>query len=344
MTRNSESGFSLVEVMLAAVLTVGIIGAVFGLMNQNQRMFMTETSVTEMNQSVRTAVDLITRDVQSAGVGLPRGTGNFAAIFYTNGASGGVDSLLMVNGDLNAPVSDLVPQEGAGATFNLLVPNGLTITGSGASQTMTYNDPDGTARNLYQSYSTDANYYIVYDDVHAMLIALTANAQTTVVGGVTQIQLTHATGNTINNTANYGTTIDQKFGTAIDTGPPDYNSARVAKLGNLVAYRINTTTKELERTEDLTTWYSVARGITDLQVKYRVLTRVAGVVSESKLDAPTARGNIRSMIFTLKAETPDVDPADKSFRKTVLSFEVSPRNLNLTNNNNLSATSPDQDS
>ena len=344
MIRNGESGFSLVEVLLAAVLTVGIIGAVFGLMNQNQRMFVTESSVTEMNQSVRTAVDFLTRDVQSAGVGLPRGTGNYAAIFYTNGASGGTDSLLMVNGDLYAPVADLVPQVGSSSTFNLLVPTGLNITGVGAGQTFTYNDPSGTAHNIYQTYATDPSYYLVYDDVRAMIFALTANAQTTVVGATTQIQLTHATGNTMNNTANFGTTIDQKFSTSIDTGAPNYSNARVAKLANLIAYRINATTKELERTEDLTNWYAIARGITDLQVKYRVLSRVAGVISESILDAPTARANIRSMIFTLKAETPDIDSAEKTYRKTVMTFEVSPRNLNLTNNNNLSATSPDQDS
>src|ERR1044072_1484841 len=97
---NGEAGFSLIEVTMAALLTVGIIGAVFGLLNRNQQIFVTESGVTDMNQNMRTAVDLLTRDAQSAGMGLPsRNPGSFAAIFFTDGANGAPDKIMIANGD-----------------------------------------------------------------------------------------------------------------------------------------------------------------------------------------------------------------------------------------------------
>ena len=103
MRSNDEKGFSLLELMVAAVLTVGLMGGIFALVNRNQQVFVTESGVTDMNQNVRTAVDLLTRDIQCAGVGLPVRHGNFAALYYKNGANGAPDSIMMINGDPSAP-------------------------------------------------------------------------------------------------------------------------------------------------------------------------------------------------------------------------------------------------
>ena len=95
-----EEGFSLIELTIAAMLTVGLVGAVFSLLNRNQQIFINETGVSDLNQNMRTVVDLITRDVQSAGMGLASrvsttfsGSGTFAALFYLNGASGAADAV-----------------------------------------------------------------------------------------------------------------------------------------------------------------------------------------------------------------------------------------------------------
>src|SRR5437773_1473091 len=105
MTGKAESGFSLLELMVGAVLTVGLMGVVFGLLNSNQQVFVSQSTVGDMNQNVRTAVDLLTRDIQSAGTGLvvPSGIGSggcMAAIFYKDGGTGVPDSLMIVNGDV----------------------------------------------------------------------------------------------------------------------------------------------------------------------------------------------------------------------------------------------------
>ncbi|HKP88052.1 MAG TPA: hypothetical protein VJZ26_18250 [Blastocatellia bacterium] len=327
-----EEGFSLLEVMMAALLTVGLIGAVFGLLNRNQQVFITETGVTDMNQNIRTAVDLLTRDVQSAGMGLPsRSPGCFAAIYYTDGASNAPDKIMMANGDPFAPTADVKSQDAANNKFLCIVPSDITVTGSGTSQQMTYLNAAGSATAIFRSYSTVARSYIVYDDYRARVLRLSANAQITGVGASTQLELPF-------DNANY-TNPASTFGSALDTAAPDYTQSKIAMLGSLVAYRVNQTNNELERTEDLTNWFTVARGIVDFQISYRVVTGkdVNGNDIESVTTAPADRTNIRSVTFTIIAETPDLQPKDKSYRRAVQKFEVTPRNFNLLNNTNLSA-------
>jgi Tfp pilus assembly protein PilW len=328
-----EEGFSLIEVTIAALLTVGLVGAVFGLLNRNQQVFITETGVTDMNQNIRTAVDLLTRDIQSAGMGLPsRNPGSFAAIFYTDGASNAPDKLMMANGDPYAPTADVKSQDSANSKFLCLVPPDVTITGSGTSQLMTYLNASNTATPIFRSFSTTPRSYIVYDDNRARVMTLTANAQITGAGANTQLELPYNAG-TYSNPASV-------FGSSLDTAAPDYTLSKVAMLTNLVAYRLNQTNNELERTEDLATWYTVARGIVDLQVEYRIVTGkdpVTGNDIESMTSAPTDRSNIRSVLVKIVSETPDLQPKDKGYRRAVQKFEVTPRNFNLLNNTNLSA-------
>lgn len=329
---NGESGFSLIEVMVAAMLTVGLMGAIFGLLNRNQQVFVTETGVTDMNQNIRTVVDLLTRDVQSAGMGLPsRNPGSFAAVFYTNGATNAPDKVMMVNGDPFAPTADVIDRDSANTKFLCSVPHDITVTGSGGSQQMTYLNSAGTATSIYRNFSTVAKSYIVYDDYRARVLTLTANGQVTGSGATTQLELSYNS-STYSNPAN-------TFGSTLDTGEPDYTQSKMAMLGNLVAYRVNQTNRELERTEDLTNWYTVARGIVDFQVSYRVVTGkdINGNDIESVTDTPADRTNIRSVTFTVVAETADLQPGDKSYRRAVQKFEVTPRNFNLLNNTNLSA-------
>ena len=105
-TANRESGFSLVAVMLASLLTIGLLGIIFALTSRNQKIYLSESGTTEMNQNIRSVVDLLTRDVQSAGMGLPRVNGSFAAIYYQNGTSGAPDQILIVNGNPYSPSAD----------------------------------------------------------------------------------------------------------------------------------------------------------------------------------------------------------------------------------------------
>src|ERR1041384_43394 len=113
-----------------------------------------------MNENIRTAVDLMTRDVQSAGRGLPRTNGSFAAIYYTNGANSAPDQIMIVNGDPYAPDVDMNSIDAVNSQFLCVPPSEVKVTGSGTGTTMTY-VANGVTKNIYQSYANDPRRSVV---------------------------------------------------------------------------------------------------------------------------------------------------------------------------------------
>ncbi|HEX5736227.1 MAG TPA: hypothetical protein VF131_25585 [Blastocatellia bacterium] len=346
MNANNEKGFSLLELMVAAVLTVGLIGGIFALVNRNQQVFVTESGVTDMNQNVRTAVDLVTRDIQCAGVGLPAGfgKGNFAALYYKNGANGSPDSIMMINGDPSAPFATVAGMSTPNTEILLHVPADVVRTGSGSSAQFTYTSYDKKTKPIYKIYSSDPRMYLIYNETNAMLFPLRSNGALTGAGADERIRLQYD-GSKFKSPATL-------FGTTVGLGEPDYSQElNVAVVQSAVAYRLDTTTGELLRSEDFTNWYAVARGIIDFQVRYRILRRTqGGAIEEAITDAPgdgvdkgpsgepTSRRDIHSLVITIIAETPDVPANNPSYRRFTQKFEVAPRNLNLANNNNIRST------
>jgi prepilin-type N-terminal cleavage/methylation domain-containing protein len=71
LTVDSERGFSLIEVLISIVLTVIVMGAVFGLLTRGQKSFQREPEVADLQQSARTALDLVSKDILQGGAGLP---------------------------------------------------------------------------------------------------------------------------------------------------------------------------------------------------------------------------------------------------------------------------------
>ena len=66
----NESGFSMVELLVAMTVTLIISGAIFGLLTGGQNAFRREPAMTDRQQTIRVAMDLIKRDVAGAGVGM----------------------------------------------------------------------------------------------------------------------------------------------------------------------------------------------------------------------------------------------------------------------------------
>ncbi|HJQ71577.1 MAG TPA: hypothetical protein VKA70_21555 [Blastocatellia bacterium] len=342
MIPNDEKGFSLLELLVAAVLTVGLLGGVFALVNRNQQVFVTESGVTDMNQNVRTAVDLLTRDIQCAGVGLPAGVsnGNFAALYYKNGANGGADSLMMINGDPSAPFATVDTVSAPNTEILLHVPADIERNGSGSGIQFTYKSYDKKTKSIYKVYSADPHLYLIYDETKAMLFPLRSNGLIQGAGATERIKLQYDGTKYKSPATLYGTTIWQ--------GDPDYaKGVNVALVQSTVAYKVDPATRELLRSEDFQNWYVVARGIIDFQVRYRILREKDGVIQEMITDSPgdgvdkmpsgelTSRRDIHSLIVTLVAETPDVQAENPSYRRITQKFEVAPRNLNLANNNSI---------
>jgi len=83
LTRTSQSGFSLIELMVALVCTLLVSGAIYGLLSSGQGAFRREPEVADMQQNLRLAMDTISRDVATAGTGTVLAA-TFAQTFLPN--------------------------------------------------------------------------------------------------------------------------------------------------------------------------------------------------------------------------------------------------------------------
>src|SRR4029450_10027466 len=66
----SEAGFSLVELLIAMLVTMVVSGAIFTLLSAGQGAFRRQPELTDRQQNIRLAMDLIQRDVVVGGSGL----------------------------------------------------------------------------------------------------------------------------------------------------------------------------------------------------------------------------------------------------------------------------------
>src|ERR1700733_6902268 len=69
----SQTGFSLLELMIAATLGVMLILAMTSLFRAGMATTFTVTQRAETQQNLRAAVELMTKDISLAGAGLPSG-------------------------------------------------------------------------------------------------------------------------------------------------------------------------------------------------------------------------------------------------------------------------------
>ena len=67
---SSQAGFSLVELIVAMAVTIVVTGAVYGLIAGGNNAFRREPELTERQQNVRVAMDLIQKDIANAGVNM----------------------------------------------------------------------------------------------------------------------------------------------------------------------------------------------------------------------------------------------------------------------------------
>jgi len=279
------------------VITVVLMSVVFTLMQQNQVIYATQTGVTSMNENVRAAVDLLTREIQAAGTGL---RGMSAPILGVDGNGEHGDKVAMLLGDPDAPVAQ-VRSSGSNQAI-LILPTGGALT---------YRDDRGRTQQLY----APGDRYVIYNDAHFLVVRIGTSSAST--NGDVAVTFAPDKSNP-----------RPKFGNYRFDPLTDANGALFARLEDIVYYRFDRETETLERRENHEPWAQVARGITGFQVRYRGLT--AERTLTEPLDAPPAdRESIRSVVVTIRARTPDAAPGSASYRETAERFEVTPRNMRL---------------
>ena len=96
-----EQGLSLMEVMIALLITGILMAAVFLLLQKGQNSFNREPEVAEMNQSARAGIDSIGRDLSLAGYQTPAAM----AVLWQDGGGIVPDQVTIVYADPDIPVS-----------------------------------------------------------------------------------------------------------------------------------------------------------------------------------------------------------------------------------------------
>ena len=96
-----NSGFTLTEVMIALMITMVVMGAVFALLYDGQETFSRELQVSNMNQSARSGMNLISQDLNLSGYNVPPA----AAILWNDGGGVIPDELTVIYGDPVVPVA-----------------------------------------------------------------------------------------------------------------------------------------------------------------------------------------------------------------------------------------------
>ena len=111
MTRRQagpQSGFSLIELMVALTVTLVVTGAIYGLLSGGQSAFRREPELTDRQQNARVALNLIMRDIANAGSGMPKFIQTFSQNLNncTNNATCPADTGRITRPDVPAEVPD----------------------------------------------------------------------------------------------------------------------------------------------------------------------------------------------------------------------------------------------
>jgi prepilin-type N-terminal cleavage/methylation domain-containing protein len=280
----NERGFSLVELMVAMLVTLIVSGAIVGLLSAGGNSFRREPEISDRQQNIRLAMDAIARDAFEAGNGLPTFSqvftrtdpaGSCAAGLDACGAvgSGGANSdvLEMVSADERCPVQTVcngraggsagafVTREGVPACFaipGLALLTDTTNTGfavqiANANAAAACTDSGNSARN---------GSFSLLAPLAPWTAALQADTSISPAAGSTQI----------NGSVNFvyaGRVVRYRIGNSTDTldaAPALWRSASGR-------YRLDGTTPAEPGVGGFAggqPWEMVARGIEDFQVSY----------------------------------------------------------------------------
>ena len=103
--RRQMAGLSLIELMIAMVLGLIVLGAAFAVFMSNQRTFGANEGVNRIQESARVAFELMSRDIRAAGgsaganVSVVETVGADSIAFRDAPIAGGANALTVVSGD-----------------------------------------------------------------------------------------------------------------------------------------------------------------------------------------------------------------------------------------------------
>jgi type II secretory pathway pseudopilin PulG len=139
-SRDPQSGFSMVELTVAMLITIIISGAIYALIVSGSNSFRREPALSDRQQNARIALDMVSRDVLSAGQGTPpklawiqlfkrglNGQGPNVAAAMPNGVRS--DYLQLIGNDGSCPDLAVCDMGGVSMTTQVAVPGCYGLPG-----------------------------------------------------------------------------------------------------------------------------------------------------------------------------------------------------------------------
>ncbi len=273
MRRNAQAGFSLIELLVAMVVTLFIVGSVIGLLTGGQTAFKTQPERTDRQQNIRAGMDIIMRDIGAAGIGMPV----FMQVFQTNLNNVGPANAATVASQLTDQIQTIANTEGFENEYACNYPGGHS---SHVFMKSTYT-------KLFQNQPV---LVIMADGTWTLrnVTSADSNATNTHSGGCTDAANGDKHADVDFNPGQDPSGLNTAGGLCVDNGWGNaHTSANCAveyiSSGDVIQYRVSDGadgTPNLERQVNAGGWQVLARGVDDMQVQY-VKSDLAGTVSDN---------------------------------------------------------------
>jgi prepilin-type N-terminal cleavage/methylation domain-containing protein len=266
MKQSRQSGFSLVELLVAVTVTMIVSGAVYGLLAGGQSAFRKEPALSDRQANIRSAMDQIVRDLSGAGAGMPP----FSQVFAPglDGPAGSPTGL--VAGQLTDEL--LILTDTAGSAPQLICNS--TATTVDINENIRIIQPDTSFTIFLDNHRWTVRY--------ATDVTLNNGAAGTCTGP--HARITFAGGNPLN--VGGGLCAAGGIGTAAGSAtctPLMMSAARV------VGYRIRPDATgvpflEQQTSQNWGVWQAVFPGVEDMQIRYQDGVRAAIAAPNNFID------------------------------------------------------------
>jgi hypothetical protein len=243
VSNTATAGFSLIELLVSMGITMSIMGATMMTMTHAIQANQSVMLMAGMNNSLRTGIDVMVRDMLQVGQGLPNGglilipsgtqmnlpgppvqvgvTGGVTATPYTS-VAGAVDILAVSPGPglgqmVNGVRTDMITTLAADSAFDHKTLSAIAADGS--SMTVALVQPDGTSSNIHSGGP---------DDIIAGQLFLLTKGSTSTLVQVTSVStgqtVFFATADSLN--LNYPAAASGSIGALLATAPSDNPAPR----------------------------------------------------------------------------------------------------------------------
>jgi prepilin-type N-terminal cleavage/methylation domain-containing protein len=81
---SNQKGFTLIELMVALVLSFILVGAIYRTFTSQQKAYTVQDQIAETQQNARMAMNILVRDIRMAGYGMPEGGITISKTAYSN--------------------------------------------------------------------------------------------------------------------------------------------------------------------------------------------------------------------------------------------------------------------